>query len=95
MDGMARPEQSYPECRRVFKYTTNGWNFQVHEPVNVTVKIKYDVADKRQAVFHYMANKKRGTDFARSSSCMEYCVWISTPAGQNVTSMRLLSYCTA
>ena len=38
---------------------------------------------------------KRGTDFARSSSCMEYCVWISTPAGQNVTSMRLLSYCTA
>ena len=63
--------------------------------VNVTVKIKYDVADKRQSVFHYMANKKRGTDFARSSSCMEYCVRISTPAGQNVTSMRLLSYCTA
>lgn len=95
MDGMARPEQSYPECCRVFKYTNNGWNFQVSVWVNVTVKIKYDVADKRQAVFHYMANIKRGTDFARSSSCMEYCVWISTPAGQNVTSMRLLSYCTA
>lgn len=95
MDGMARPGPSYPECRRVFKYTNNGWNFQVSVWVNVSVKIKYDVADKRQAVFHYMANKKRGTDFARSSSCMEYCVWISTPAGQNVTSMRLLSYCTA
>lgn len=92
---MAQPGPSYPECRRVFKYTNNGWNFQVSVWVNVSVKIKYDVADKRQAVFHYMANKKRGTDFARSSSCMEYCVWISTPAGQNVTSMRLLSYCTA
>ena len=47
MDGMARPEQSYPECCRVFKYTNNGWNFQVSVWVNVTVKIKYDVADKR------------------------------------------------
>lgn len=95
MDGMARPEQSYPECRRVFKYTNNGWNFQVSVWVNVTVKIKYDVADKWQAVFHYMANIKRGADEIRSSSCMEYCVRICTPAGQNVTSMRLLSYCTA
>lgn len=95
MDGMARPGPSYPECRRVFKYTNNGWNFQVSVWVNVTVKIKYDVADKRQSVFHYMANKKRGTDFARSSSRMEYCVRISTPEGQNVTSMRRLSYCTA
>lgn len=95
MDGMARPEQSYPECRRVFKYTNNGRNFQVSVWVNVTVKIKYDVADKRQAVFHYMANIKRGTDFVRSSSRMEYCVRICAPEGQNVTSMRLLSYCTA
>lgn len=38
---------------------------------------------------------KRGADEIRSSSRMEYCVRICAPAGQNVTSMRRLSYCTA
>ena len=92
---MARPEQSYPECRRVSKYTNNGWNFQVSVWVNVTVKIKYDVADKRRNFLPYLANTRRGTDEIRSASRMEYWVRICAPEGQNVTSMRRLSYCTA